>query len=261
VLGDAWTNRGPDSIDRSVPPSNYDHASGRVLALAFAPADTVENFEKIYLGSAGGGVWRASWPPAEGGAHWLPLTDNMPSPSIGALAVHATNPRVIFAGTGEMAACQYSCLYGLGIYKSLDAGHSWVQRGSDLFRGAAISAIVVNPEGRDTNHIFAATVSMNTPGIAAPPQGVSVSINLGDAWSDYPPAGPNSLTGRAVTDLVIDRRGNLYAAVSGVNGCTAPAQGCGIWYSSDEAATWRQISNGLPAIGGEIHKLAGRRKS
>jgi hypothetical protein len=67
--------------------------SGRVPAIAVDPT----NPNNVFIGAADGGVWKST----NGGATWIPLTDNQPSLAIGALAIDPLNPNIIFAGTGE----------------------------------------------------------------------------------------------------------------------------------------------------------------
>lgn len=50
-----------------------------------------------YVGAASGGIWRTT----DGGVHWAPIFDHEMVASIGALAVAPSNPRVVWAGTGE----------------------------------------------------------------------------------------------------------------------------------------------------------------
>src|SRR5690349_2452276 len=68
-------------------------SSGRISALA---AD-LTNPSVLYVAAAGGGVWRT----ADGGTTWTPLTDGQPTLFMGALAVAPSNPKVLYAGTGE----------------------------------------------------------------------------------------------------------------------------------------------------------------
>jgi hypothetical protein len=50
-----------------------------------------------YVGAASGGIWKTT----DGGVHWSPIFDKELVSSIGALAVAPSNPRIIWAGTGE----------------------------------------------------------------------------------------------------------------------------------------------------------------
>jgi hypothetical protein len=87
---------------------------GRVGALAAHPTDATI----YYVGGATGGVWKFQ------GGTYTPLTDQMPFAPIGSIAVDPKNPNVIYAGSGEPNAAPHA-FYGVGIYKSTDAGASW----------------------------------------------------------------------------------------------------------------------------------------
>src|SRR6185295_5820997 len=92
----------------------------------------------VYIGAASGGVWKSQ------NGMYTPLTDQMPVLSIGALALDPKNPSVIYAGTGEPHAAPHA-YYGVGIYKSIDAGATWSILGASTFGGRAISQLVISP--------------------------------------------------------------------------------------------------------------------
>ena len=52
----------------------------------------------------------------------MPIFDKQPSQAIGALAVTPSDPKIVWAGTGEAWAIRDSDMQGDGIYKSTDAG-------------------------------------------------------------------------------------------------------------------------------------------
>src|SRR5438477_4813849 len=108
---------------------------GRVASLAAHPTDPTI----YYVGGATGGLWKFQ------GGVYTPLTDQMPVASIGAIAVDPKNPNIIYAGTGEPKAAPHA-FYGVGIYKSTDAGASWIVLGGATFGGRAISRIAVSPD-------------------------------------------------------------------------------------------------------------------
>src|SRR5262249_38314283 len=67
--------------------------AGRVSAGAVDPVDP----NTYYFGTPGGGVWKSS----NGAQTWTPIFDTTGVASVGALAVSPSNPRVLYAGTGE----------------------------------------------------------------------------------------------------------------------------------------------------------------
>jgi len=131
----AWTGLGPNPIvqvTRSGGP--FTAMSGRIGALAIRGNGT------RILGAAQGGIWLYNATTGK----WVPKTDNIPSLSIGALAVVPTNDLVVYAGTGE-GALSGDSYFGNGILKSTDGGNTWAQISGDYFVGVSISQLLVHP--------------------------------------------------------------------------------------------------------------------
>jgi len=78
------------------------------------------NPKVYYVGAASGGILKST----DGGVHWDPIFDDQPVSSIGSLAVAASDPNIVWAGTGESFIRSHISV-GNGIYKSLDAGKTW----------------------------------------------------------------------------------------------------------------------------------------
>jgi hypothetical protein len=133
-----WTALGPTAV---LTP-NYSLVTGRVSALALDPSDSTGNC--LYLGTTGGGVWRAqnAGTASASSIVFTPLTDSVAalsgaqdaSISIGALTVQpgtvsncgagASGGGVILAGTGDPNDALDS-YYGAGILRSIDGGNTW----------------------------------------------------------------------------------------------------------------------------------------
>src|SRR3954453_7834627 len=86
---------------------------GRVLAVSGVPGEP----EHFYFGGVNGGVWETH----DAGRTWWPIFDSQPIGSIGALALAPSDPRVIYAGSGE-ADMRSDIAQGDGMYKSVDGG-------------------------------------------------------------------------------------------------------------------------------------------
>src|SRR4029079_3926939 len=76
-----------------------------------------------------------------------------PLGSIGAIAVAASNPNVIYVGTGESAPRE-DVSFGDGVWKSADAGKTWTHVG--LADTQHIARIVIDP--RDPNVVLVAAL-------------------------------------------------------------------------------------------------------
>ena len=88
---------------------------GRVVAVAGVAGQP----HTYYFGAVAGGVWKTT----DGGIVWTPIFDAQPVQPIGAIAVAASNPDVIYVGTGE-ADWRSDLSTGNGVYKSVDAGRT-----------------------------------------------------------------------------------------------------------------------------------------
>ena len=76
VAGTSWKSLGPTN------------GAGRISSIAFHPSDPLT----VFIAAAGGGVWKTT----DGGTTWRPLTDDIGTVGIGAVAVDPTNPDIIY---------------------------------------------------------------------------------------------------------------------------------------------------------------------
>ena len=142
---------------------------GRATGVTGVPGDR----NTYYFGAAAGGLWKT----VDGGVSWKPLWDKLPqaSPSVGAVAVAPSDPRVVYVGTGEMNI-RGDVVTGNGLYKSVDAGKTW--RFSGLRDSQAIGRIVVDPA--DANTLFVA--ALGHPFGDSAERGVFKSTDGGASW-------------------------------------------------------------------------------
>src|SRR6201997_1359612 len=118
----------------------------------YAVAGNAAQPDTFYMGSVGGGVWKTE----NSGRTWSPVADDpqtgIPIGSIGAIAVAPSNPDVIYVGTGEPdIRSQHS--YGIGMFKSTDAGKTW--RFIGLAATRQIGKIVVDPTDPERVYVAA----------------------------------------------------------------------------------------------------------
>ncbi len=220
-----WENIGPAPMRGSAMGRQKIDVAGRTRAIVIDP----RNSNVVYIGTAQGGVWKST----NGGDSWTPMSDNMPSLAIGALALDPNNPDVIYAGTGEptLGGDNY---YGAGILKSTNGGQSWSLIGADRFAGMAISKIVV--DASDSKIIYATSARSAVEGAAFPARGVFKSTDGGQSWNGLLTCSEASCQGVSDFALLPTNPPTLVAAVNGI----------GIARSVDGGGEWTLITNGLP---------------
>jgi photosystem II stability/assembly factor-like uncharacterized protein len=212
--------------------------SGRIAALAAHndPSGKVT----VLVGAASGGVWKST----DGGTTFKPVFDDQSVQSIGALTIDPSNPKVIWAGTGE-AWTRNSVSIGDGIYKSTDAGESWTHMG--LPESERISRILVHP--RDGNIVYACVPGKLWSDSAD--RGVYHTNDGGKSWT-LVLKGVNLSTGCGGMSMDAKNPDVLYAGMwdfrrrgwtfrSGGEGPTA-FSGSGLHVSRDGGRTWREIT-------------------
>ena len=121
------------------------YRGGRTKAVAGVPSQP----NVFYMGVCNGGVWKTN----DAGRTWQPIFDEQPTGSIGAIAVAPSDPNIVYVASGE-GLQRPDLSVGDGIYKSTDAGKTWVHLG--LRDGQQIPQIAVDP--RDPNRLFVAVL-------------------------------------------------------------------------------------------------------
>jgi photosystem II stability/assembly factor-like uncharacterized protein len=192
-----------------------------------------------YAGAASGGVWKTT----DGGLRWNPISDSMPVQAIGALAVAPSDPNILWAGTGEAWAIRDSDVIGDGIYKSGDAGRTWVHMGLDAT--GRIGRILINPANPDI--VFACAIGR----ITAPQQerGVYRTMDGGKNWERVLFVDEN--TGCSGLSMDAKNPQTLFAGTWQVEmhpwALLSGGAGSGIYVSHDGGSKWtRTDAAGLP---------------
>jgi photosystem II stability/assembly factor-like uncharacterized protein len=206
---------------------------GRIADVEVHPKDR----HTWYVAVASGGVWKTT----DAGTTFTPVFDSQPSYSIGEITIDPTRPEVVWAGTGENVSGRHVG-WGDGVYRSADAGRTWKRMG--LETSEHIGRILVDPRGGGVVLIAAEGPLWSAGG----QRGVFRSADGGTTWT--PVLQIDEHTG--VTDLEFDPSNPdvVYAAAyqrrRHVWGFLAGGPGSGIWKSTDNGKTWREITNGLP---------------
>ena len=208
---------------------------GRSAAVTGVPGVT----NLFYFGSTGGGVWKTE----DGGSTWTNISDGYFGGSIGSIAVSEPDPNVIYVGGGEKTV-RGNVSYGYGVWKSVDAGQSWKFVG--LKNSRHIPRIRIHPDNPDI--VFAAVLGDLYK--SSDERGVYKSVDGGITWKKVLFANADA----GAIDLIIDPNNarNIYASTWKVRRTpyclSSGGEGSGLWKSTDEGETWKNISDnqGLP---------------
>jgi len=140
-----WVSIGPAPLQQgdTTPPSAV---SGRISDIAPDPS----NSNHWFIAAAQGGVWETR----DAGSTWSPLTDDQASLAMGSVAVAKSNPKIIYAGTGEGVGSA-DAYAGVGLLKSVNGGTNWQLLATTPFARASVRALKVNPA--NPNVLLAAT--------------------------------------------------------------------------------------------------------
>jgi len=209
---------------------------GRTRAAAGVPSQP----NVFYIGQVNGGVWKSD----DYGRTWNPIFDHESTQSIGAIAVAASDPNIVYVSSGE-GLHRPDLSVGNGIYKSTDAGKTWTHL-AGLTDGQQIPALAVDP--RDPNHVFAAV--LGHPYGPSEERGIYRSTDGGQSWQKVVSKDEN--TGGSDVEIDPSNPDTIYASMwevregpwednnnfNGTNG--------GLFKSTDNGSTWHQLTGGLP---------------
>ena len=193
----------------------------------------------FYIGGVNSGVWKSD----DYGRTWTPIFDSQPTQSIGAIAVAPSDPNIIYVASGEGLA-RPDLSVGDGIYKSTDAGKTWMHLGLRNTQG--IPALAVDP--RDSNRVFAA--ALGHPFGASEERGIYLSTDGGQNWQKVLSKDAN--VGGSDVEIDPSNPDIVYASLWEVrlgpweDGNQYGGTGGGLFKSIDGGKTWRPLSNGLP---------------
>jgi photosystem II stability/assembly factor-like uncharacterized protein len=221
-----WSPIGPTGIINPSWSSHWGVSSGRVRAVAVHPTDPLT----VYIGAASGGIWKTN----DGGDNWSDIGSNVNKMlTFGAIAIDSNNPNVIYAGTGEIFAGPGSKHFGKGLFKSNDAGVSWIEPTDDFGNITFFGDLVVNPH--NSSMLFAALgsgylfLNQNQPN-----EGLWKSSDGGVNWI-------RTLDVQDAYDIVVHPTDpNIVYAATGGKFTTS-----GFYVSTDAGENWVQSNTGL----------------
>jgi photosystem II stability/assembly factor-like uncharacterized protein len=198
--------------------------------------DDIEGSEKdpmiVYLGFATGGLWKST----DGGNHWKPLFDNMANASIGSIGVSASDPNIVYVGTGEGNNRQSSSI-GDGVWGTRDGGDHWTHLG--LEDTQSIQRVAVDPTNPNIIYVAAGGHLFGSN----PERGLYKTSDGGKTWKKSKFIDNDT----GFTDVAIDPSNPkvVYAASYsrrrtwwGFNGGSANSA---LWKTTDAGDTWAKI--------------------
>ena len=217
------------------------YRGGRVVTVA----GDASNPMVFYFGCAGG-VWKTN----DGGTYWENVSDGFfKTSAVGAIAVSESDPNVIYAGMGESCTAVPRLHWTSradGMYRSTDAGRSWVNIGLEKTR--YIARLRIHPNNPD---LVYASVLGHLEGPDSE-KGVFRSDNGGRSWERVlfrsENAGSNDIwmdptNPRVIYATTWDSRRSYWNSYSG-------GPDSRIFRSLDGGDTWTDLTDntGLPDV-------------
>ncbi len=234
-IGQPITEVDPDRFENL----RYRHigpVGNRVSAVAGVADDPLT----YYAGAASGGIWKSD----DGGEYWRPIFDGQEDHAIGALAVAPSDPKIVWAGTGE-PHIRSNVSLGTGVYKSTDGGETWKRMGLEW--PSRTSRIIVHPTDSDIVYVAAL-------GHSHGPQkerGIFRTKDGGATWEHV--LFVDEHTGASSLEMDPNNPRILFAGmwqvVINTWGRESGGPGSGLFMSRDGGDTWSRLEgNGLPEL-------------
>src|SRR5438067_10423042 len=213
----------------SIGPTNI---GGRITCLVCDPAKP----DSIWAGAAGGGVWQSN----DAGRNWKSRWHLQSVLNVGSLAIHPTNPKILYCGTGEanLSADSYA---GVGIYRTTNGGKTWTLLAASDKAGIPSRLWVIAIDPHDPDHIRIGGIGF---GKVIPQEhgfgGMYTSRDAGKTWTRETFISAQNYWCHSIVFHPTQPQ-RIFATF------TAQGVSNGIWRSTDGGATWSHLTNGLPA--------------
>ncbi|HSA95285.1 MAG TPA: hypothetical protein VLJ16_04490, partial [Acidobacteriota bacterium] len=216
---------------RWVGPVNF---SGRISEFAVPPGQTTT----YYVLAASGGVWKTE----DAGTHFEPLFDKYGNMSMGSLGIAASNPSILYLGTGEPMHARSSS-HGNGVWRSTDAGKTWTNVG--LAKSFFINKVQVDPKNPDV--VYVAAEGKLYDNAMDSERGLYKTTDGGKTWANLGP-----MADRGIGDFVVDPRdfnvviAQAYKLYRRTWTYIDRQPGNHLFKTTDGGKTWKKLEGGLP---------------
>ncbi|MFT5970188.1 MAG: photosystem II stability/assembly factor-like uncharacterized protein [Flavobacteriales bacterium] len=225
-----WLPVGPNIESSPIHPDIYNHVS-RINCIEFHPTDS----NTFWIGASQGGIWRTT----NGGDNWTPLNEGLPILRISDIKVDPNNTDIMYACLGDFEYNGVSLKlddrkrhthYGLGIYKSLDAGLTWKPTGLTVLQTdlqySLLRGMLINPN--NSNELIAGGL-----------EGIWKSLDAGETWMQ-------TLKDTLICDLEQDPSNPQTIYVASTYLTTMDEGIAGVLKSTDFGNTWTLLNTGIP---------------
>ncbi len=229
----AWSPVGPSPIldgQTAGLTAQNNPVSGAVEVVTPSPSDA----NILYIGTVNGGVWRTDNAQASSPT-WTPLTDQMPSLSIGDLQFDPTDAthKTLVAGIGRFSSLLSDGGDRTGVIRTTDGGTTWTQiTGSGMLLGKNITSVAARGDVLIVAVNYATSFTLSNIGIFRSTDGGTTFSQVSGATGSGLPLGQTlEMTADPQNPQV------LYASLN------AGGANNGIYKSSDAGATWTRVSS------------------
>ena len=209
----------------------------------------------FYMGMPLGGVWKTT----SAGTTWFPVMDSIKeASSVGSVEVAPSDPSIIYVGMGDMVTGG-GINEGNGVYKSTDAGKSWIHLGLDETK--QIPSILVDPH--DPNLVMVA--AQGNIHLQSDKRGLYRSTDGGKTWTKtlyvdnqtgiqkiaWAYDNPKVMLATTVRHYNAPGAAGRGGGGGGAGARAAGPTGTRLYKSTDEGLTWKELTDeSLPDLAG-----------
>ncbi|MCX6165509.1 MAG: T9SS type A sorting domain-containing protein [Ignavibacteriae bacterium] len=216
----AYSQRGVDVWSQTY------STTSRIYGMAINPT----NQNTVYIASLDGGVYKTS----NGGFNWTQMNNGMTYNHVQCIAISASNPSILYAGTDSLGGWTTS-----GVYKSTDAGANWTLVSQDIYDSKGIQALIVHPT--NPNIVYCGVFNA----LAVSAVGLWKTTNGGTNWV----ASSTGMDNKQVLCIAFNplNPNVLYTGTSMMSP-SASTGPCKVFKTCDAGATWTAVVNGIPQL-------------